>query len=160
MALYANVAARADVAERWEMMQRLLPPGIAVVKVDPSECASDAEAVEKLAAAEAIVCLPYGGVVVDDALASQLPKLRHVQLLSAGFSEVTPQIAEMQQRGITVSNSACAPCLLATTAVSSQQPPSRAELTRASRCCVVCAAWVCGATQTVGATQSAWRSTL
>ena len=72
VALYANVAARADVAERWEMMQRLLPPGIAVVKVDPSECASDAEAVEKLAAADAIVCLPYGGVVVDDALASQL----------------------------------------------------------------------------------------
>jgi hypothetical protein len=120
VALYANVAARADVAERWEMMQRLLPPGIAVVKVDPSECASDAEAVEKLAAADAIVCLPYGGVVVDDALASQLPKLRHVQLLSAGFSEVTPQIAEMQQRGITVSNSACAPCLLATTAASSR----------------------------------------
>ena len=76
-------------------------------QVDPSELSTDAEAVALLAAADAIVCLPYGGVVVDDPLTRQLPRLRHVQLLSAGFSEVTPQITELQQRGITVSNSAC-----------------------------------------------------
>ena len=50
------------------------------------------------------VPVQYGGVVVDDALVAQLPNLRHVQLLSAGFSEVTPQIAELNQRGVTVSN--------------------------------------------------------
>lgn len=69
------------------------------------ELSTDDEAVALLAEADAIVCLPYGGVVVDDTLAGRLPKLKHVQLLSAGFSEVTPQIAELWERGISVSNS-------------------------------------------------------
>jgi phosphoglycerate dehydrogenase-like enzyme len=70
------------------------------------ELSTDTEAVALLAEADAIVCLPYGGVVVDDSLAEQLPRLKHVQLLSAGFSEVTPQIAQLRERGISVSNSA------------------------------------------------------
>ena len=33
VALYANVAARPDVAARWALMQQLLPPNLAVIKV-------------------------------------------------------------------------------------------------------------------------------
>ena len=75
-----------------------------LIKVDPSELDGREAEVELLSQAEAIVCLPYGGVVVDDELVAQLPRLRHVQLLSAGFSEVTPQIPELLRRGVTVAN--------------------------------------------------------
>ena len=75
-----------------------------LIKVDPSELDGREAEVELLSQAEAIVCLPYGGVVVDDELVAQLPLLRHVQLLSAGFSEVTPQIPELLRRGVTVAN--------------------------------------------------------
>jgi phosphoglycerate dehydrogenase-like enzyme len=104
VALYANVSARQEVAERWEILQALLPPGIEVLKVDPGALAPGEDAVALLQHAEAIVCLPYGGVVVDDALVAQLPRLRHVQLLSAGYSEVTPEVEALAARGVTVAN--------------------------------------------------------
>ena len=39
-----------------------------LIKVDPSELDGREAEVELLSQAEAIVCLPYGGVVVDDGL--------------------------------------------------------------------------------------------
>ena len=48
-----------------------------LIKVDPSELDGREAEVELLSQAEAIVCLPYGGVVVDDELVAQRrPKRR------------------------------------------------------------------------------------
>ena len=96
MALYSRIKVRAEVRGRWQSMKLMAPPTLALVLVDPDDFDSEDAVLQALHPAQAMICLPYGGVVVTTELVSKLPNLKHVQLLSAGFSEVAPDVAGLK----------------------------------------------------------------